>query len=214
MNKDILAGGIAALLAITPAAAAWQDADPDDVRAAEERIAGAVGEMETDESDVAANERSGSVADGELSSNEPYPWPDFMNVTPIPGRYKMKISLVDVDLSDNSLAAALTTPEMLAENFAETETYCVAPGSQRSERWLGDLSDDDCSALETTVDGNSFTHVLQCTEDDGTEITLAIDGDVYDDRARMDVQVDMNPDDTGPVSLKMRIASNRTGDCD
>lgn len=153
--------------------------------------------------------------DDEFDDGEPFPWPDFVGVQPQPGRYRMKITVGDLQLPEIPEAAELGMDmgEIMRSSLTKSDTFCIAPDFQPSGDWLGDRADDDCGEPEITVNGNAFTFALQCTERSGGLVNLNVTGTVYEDRSRMLFNVEASEEDFGEMTMQLRVATDRIGDC-
>lgn len=158
----------------------------------------------------------GEEPDDDFDEDDPFPWPDFVNVQPQPGLYRMKMTVGDLQLPDFPEARDLDIDmeEIMRSSMTETETFCVAPDSQPSADWLGDMADEDCSEPVSSVDGNDFTYAIQCQESSGGVMHMRISGTVEETRSRMVFDIEASEEEFGEMTMQLRVATDRIGDCD
>ena len=150
------------------------------------------------------------------ADGEPYPWPDFVGVQPVPGRYRTKITVVDIELPEMPEIDGVDVgiEEMMRSSLASTQLYCVGPDFQSPGDWLGGRTDESCTEPEISLEGSTFSYRTTCTEPDGGRVELHVTGTVAPDRSRMQFDVTASQADFGQMRMRLRSSTDRVGDCD
>lgn len=157
----------------------------------------------------------GEAYDEEPSAagNNPWPWPDFMQVVPVPGQYRTKVTLISVDSPMFEEFGEFDMEAVIREGFPEIRDMCVR-GDEEHRDWVAELAVGDCADPEVVVDGDSFTVSQQCTSPDGVINSMVVEGQVSETRSRTDFRMQTAEGGAlGPISMHMRATTRRTGDC-
>lgn len=184
----------AASLLLTAAAALAQDKPSWDIEA----VAPYEEEFVTDEVDS---------GDG-----QPWPWPDFMQVSPLPGQYRSKMILVSFESPMLEELGGDFMQAMMREAFPEVREFCVTGGEEHDD-WGSQFTDGECGAPEITIEGDRFTATSQCSNPAGEHTSVRIEGEVGESRSRMDMHVQVEEPEFGTMTMHMRSTTRRTGDC-
>lgn len=160
----------------------------------------------------------GSVTDSDqFNENQPYPWPDFLGVEPLPGRYRMKVTLVDIDLpaiSELEGMGEFDLEAVMRSAFPQTEYFCIAPGYRPERNWLGELDCQDCDEPQVDVDGNRFSFATQCRSDDGAFNNIRVSGTAEASSSLMLIDVAASEESFGEMTMQIRTSTQRIGECD
>ncbi|MBH5322041.1 DUF3617 domain-containing protein [Aurantiacibacter sediminis] len=142
-----------------------------------------------------------------------FPWPDFLDVTPLPGAYELEMRVTDVQFPDSPEMAFMS--EILMNEVPEVENYCLTGEPERVD-WVNEFMDGDCTGSEPQMDGNSFTQVLQCQEsnDGPPEMMINLSAEASDQGMDLDMSILMRDQEIGKMRMAMEIDLRRTGDCE
>jgi hypothetical protein len=156
------------------------------------------------------------VTGDSYAGDEPFPWPNFVDVRPEPGRYRMKMTVADLqfpqleDTADDSFDIA----EVMRSVMNETQYFCVAADDPPSDDWFSQRTDEECSEPQVTVDGGDFNFAQQCRDETGGTSDIGINGTIEPTRARIQLQARASGQEFPDMSMTTRMTAERVGDCD
>lgn len=152
--------------------------------------------------------------ESDQAADEPFPWPGFVEVRPLPGQYRSKTTVEDLQFPDMPEMPDFDIEGLMRASMSQTKYFCVAPDFEPEEDWLGDQMSDDCDEPQIEVDGGDFTFTTQCREANGASAELLLTGTMTETTSRLRVAVDAVDPNMGEFSMVLRMATDRVGDCD
>ena len=157
-----------------------------------------------------SNDDPDAVSDEQLSAEEVEGISDN-GVMPQPGEYATELELVEFDaegLDPDRLAEAR---QAFSEGAAEPQLFCVTEQTTR-EQWLSDMAEAECSLNRLTADGGEVEGAMTCSSDIGFNGRVELAGTAGEDGSDMRMTYNV-PTDAGEGTLRMRVRTNRVGDC-
>jgi len=133
----------------------------------------------------------------------------------VPGQYRTSLEMLEAD----GPAGAKDLAEVLrsaGNDEVENSEACADPeGADASggTHLVREILEDGCTFDHFAVSGETVTAVAQCPPDRGLPERVKMTGRIGAERLDMLVTVDQGVPDKGTMRLKMRIRSERVGDC-
>ena len=140
---------------------------------------------------------------------------------PLAGQYTSTTELVDFSMPGQPPAMAEQLKEMTSGQFSQTSTSCLTQeeadeGMEEKFRDMGEgMNELKCDFERFEVDGDNVDAKLACSGDGGVSAGLTMAGTVEAERQTVDMTMDMRGAQIpgGQMELKMKVVSERTGDC-
>lgn len=140
---------------------------------------------------------------------------------PLPGEYTSNMELTEISIPGQPQSVTDQMKGMMGGQFSATSTSCVTQeqiDKGFKDRFLGmgeDMQGSDCNFDEFTVDGSELNAKLACTAPGGVSTNIAMVGNIEPERQTIDMSMDMRGAQIpgGEMSMKMKVVSERTGDC-
>lgn len=130
---------------------------------------------------------------------------------PAPGEYTTTVSLVEFDapgLDDATMSKARTEFEAGA---GEPNLYCVT-GETTREAWFSEMTEAACTLSQFTADGNQLDGVMTCSADEGLNGRVEVSGRTAQGGSDLTMNYTL-PTAAGEGTVRMRVVSQRVGDC-
>ena len=106
--------------------------------------------------------------------------------------------------------------EMMKQAFAEganmESTYCLTEQMTR-EQWVSSMAESNCTVSKFDTSGNNIDAVMACNSPDGLAGTVAMTGTMNDNSSDVEMTFDQEVPEFGAIKMKMRVKSERIGDC-
>lgn len=146
----------------------------------------------------------GQVEAGELAA--------FESMRPDPGKYRTDVELISFEAPglDPNLRGMIG--QAMAGGFKQDNTYCIT-SEETSKDWLESLAKSDCTLDSFSASGNSFSSRMTCEVERGQTATIDMSGSSSGSSSDVSMAMDMGVPDLGRVTMKMRMKSQRIGDC-
>ncbi|RJY07968.1 DUF3617 domain-containing protein [Aurantiacibacter aquimixticola] len=150
-------------------------------------------------------------ADPQTSQAEEFPWPDFLTVDPLPGRYRVTMVIENFDFPDIPGAKQ----NMLDDPSGEPEVgfLCVTDPAHRADM-LAEISGEDCTSTEPQIDGENFRFAVTCRDPGGGVSEFRGSGSARETGLDMLLRMRMSDGETGKMTMDMQITAEREGDCE
>ena len=134
---------------------------------------------------------------------------------PTPGEYRTTQELIDIELPgvDEQFV------DMLRANFAEgageSSTYCLTPeeAADGREEMLSGMAESDCTVTRFDVSGNSIDAAMSCPTGQGVSGDVTLAGTMDSTSADMEMNFSASLPQMGDAKIRMRVQSERIGDC-
>ena len=153
--------------------------------------------------------------DGSLSDDEVAAEAAGM-VQPEPGQYRASLELLEFDAPNMPPEAKAQMEQIFASGLAEGNSFCmteadVAEGGP--EEMVKNLAESDCTMNSFNVSGNTIVADMQCPGEGGATSKVRMEGEMRADGSTMTMDMEQDIPGMGATKMKMRVTSERTGDC-
>lgn len=140
---------------------------------------------------------------------------------PKAGEYASTTELVELNIPGQPPEMAVQLKEMMSGQFAETTTSCLteAEAEQGFEEKIREMGEGvnglKCDFERFDVDGDNIDAKMACSGAAGMKAGLTMAGTVAAERQSVDMTMDMSGGQIpgGTMQIKMKVVSERTGDC-
>jgi hypothetical protein len=156
-----------------------------------------------------------SDGDGTISGAEVVAEADGM-VQPKPGQYRTTLELLEFNAPGVPDSAREQMQQAFTSGLAEGNTFCMteAQAAENGPRQMVEnLAESDCEMNSFNVSGNTVVAEMQCAGPGGGKNTVKMDGEMTAETSTMTMDLTQNLGALGDVGMKMRVASQRIGDC-
>ncbi|RPF72302.1 DUF3617 domain-containing protein [Aurantiacibacter spongiae] len=159
----------------------------------------------------------GSDADEDLSG-EALSMDDVMaeaedgGIVPQPGEYRTRLELVEMSLPGMPEDRMDMVRRAFAEGAGQNNTYCVT-GDMDREEWISQMTDNDCSVSRFSAEGGDVDLSMTCRAADGPQGTISMTGTADETSSDMQMQFQQPVPGMGDASVRLRVRSERIGDC-
>lgn len=162
--------------------------------------------------DVTSDVQANAMHDG----SEDFPWPDFLEVEPLPGRYRMTVVLENMSFprfgggkvdpgSADTMADALDEPDV---------SYLCLEGPPERVDWLAELSEGNCTSDGVTGGDDGFNISVQCDQPGGGRMDMQMSGSASETGLDMLMRTTMRGNEMGKMRMDVRLDVERVGDCE
>lgn len=128
------------------------------------------------------------------------------------GQYSSTVELLEFDLPGIPPEIKQMAERAFAVGASEPTLSCVKEDST-PEQWISDMNESKCAVSELTQSGNSFAAKMQCSDPEGMNGTVQLDGTVAGDNVQMEARFEQMVPDMGTAKMHMRVTGTRVGDC-
>ena len=153
--------------------------------------------------------------DGELSAEEVAAEADGM-VQPRPGQYRTSLELLEFDAPGIPDSAKQQMQQAFESGLAEGNTFCMteADAAENGPRQMVEnLAESDCDMKTFQVSGGSVVAEMQCASEGGGTNTVKMEGQMTAESSTMTMDMNQEVAGVGAMNMKMRVNSERIGDC-
>jgi hypothetical protein len=135
---------------------------------------------------------------------------------PRPGQYRVSVELLEFDIPGLPAAAKQQAQEFYASGLS-SHTFCLTPedaANNGAEQMVKGLADsDDCTMKSFNVSGGTVVSEMQCAMDGGITSTMRTEGEITSEGSTMTMDTTQTVPDAGETRTKMRMTTERIGDC-
>lgn len=154
--------------------------------------------------------------DGRQLSQEEFPWPDFVTVDPLPGRYRVTVTTRNLQISglDGAKPGSggnAAGGQSLGE--PDVDYVCFAGPVQRVDLLEEFGGPGACSASGLSGDDDGFSMGVQCNDEGGGQTRLRLTGSATDQGMDMLMAMTMRGPDMGKMTMDIGIVLERMGEC-
>lgn len=137
-------------------------------------------------------------------------------VQPRPGQYRTSIELLEFDVPGMTDQMKQQMVSVMGGELAKGNTFCLTPeeaAANGPREMLENMAEANCSFSRFDVSSGTISADMQCTGDDGLTSHVLMDGEMTEASSDMTMTMDQQMQGMGEVHMKMRVTSERTGDC-
>ena len=165
---------------------------------------------------------TGEGADGtEMAGSPDEPMSDeqiatAMDQVPLPqaGEYRTTQELLEFSIPGVSPEMQAMARSAMSEGFAVENTYCLtADEANPRERMLEGMAENDCNLQRFDVSGGTIDGLLMCPGDGGIDGQLAMTGTMSENGSDMVMTFEANSGSDTAAQIRMRVVSERIGEC-
>lgn len=157
-----------------------------------------------------AAEAGGSEAEEMAAAAEDGP-------TPQAGQYRTTMELVEISVPNAPPEMAQALQQGFGSGAQEANTYCVTPeqaaASNSREEVLKNLADSNCTVDQFNQAGGAIDAVLTCSGDGMMNGQVTLNGTMTETGSNMEMSLKMQVPQAGEATMRMRMVSERIGDC-
>lgn len=129
-----------------------------------------------------------------------------------PGQYRTTSELIDFSMPSLSEEARRTAAAAFAQGAGEGHTYCLAAGAT-SDQWLSSMNESACTVSRLEEGEGRIDAVLQCSDPTGLNGRVEMSGTMAQTSADMELRFAQAIAQFGEGTIRMRVVSQRIGDC-
>ncbi len=134
---------------------------------------------------------------------------------PEPGQYRSTQELLEFEMPGLSEDMAGMIRSAFAEGAAEESTYCLTAeeaGNAR-EQMLENMAESDCEVSRFDMAGGTIDAAMSCPTGEGVTGDVALTGTMDSNGADMVMSFSTDVPSMGAASIRMRVVSERIGEC-
>jgi len=157
-----------------------------------------------------------AIAPPEQDSGENFPWPNFIETDPLPGRYRTIFTIEDMSFPsfDGGKVEGRMAETMENQPEPEIEHVCLAGPPDRAD-WIREFGDNDCTTLRSEIAGDAFDVTMQCRDGGGMGLTNArFSGTANETGMDLLLAMRITEESFGKMRMNVRIQVERVGDCE
>lgn len=154
-------------------------------------------------------------ADGKVSAEEIAAASEGM-VQPLPGQYRASLELLEFEAPGLPEGAKEQMQQIFASGLAEGNSFCMTEedaAKNGAEEMVKNLAESDCTMNAFNVSGGNVTADMQCAAEGGGTSTVKMDGTMTAEGSVMTMDMSQEVPNMGATRMKMRVTSQRIGDC-
>ena len=159
---------------------------------------------------AACNNDAEEMSDEQLSAEDVAGIEDN-GTMPQPGEYATTVELVEFDAEGLDSETLAEARQEFAAGAGEPHLYCVTEETTR-EAWLSDMVEAECSLNRLVANEGDFEGAMTCQSDIGLNGRVELAGNATEQGSDMRMTYNV-PTQGGEGTLRMRVQTNRVGDC-
>lgn len=137
-------------------------------------------------------------------------------VQPRPGQYRASLELLEFEAPNMPEDAKQQMQQIFASGLAEGNSFCMTPADVAEngpEQMVKNLAESDCTMNSFNVSGNTVVADMQCPGEAGGARKVRMEGQMGAEGSTMTMAMEQEIAGMGATRMKMRVTSERTGDC-
>jgi hypothetical protein len=161
------------------------------------------------------NGETDADGDGKISADELAAETEDM-VQPLPGQYRTTAELIEFDVPGMPEEQQNMFRSMMAQGAAQAATTCLTPEDAEkngAQEMVENLAEGDCTVRSFNVSGGTIVAEMQCAGAGGPAGTVKMEGTMEAEKSTMTMEFDQSLGGDTRAHIKMRMNSERTGDC-
>lgn len=151
------------------------------------------------------------LADEALSMEEVAGAADDFEV-PTPGEYRNRVELLAFENANIPESQMAMVRAAFAEGAAMESTYCMTEEMTR-EQWLSNVSESNCTVSQFDTAGGQLDIVMQCAASEGISGRVEAHGTADSDGSDLEMTFTQAIPGMGDSTIRMRVQSDRVGEC-
>lgn len=134
-------------------------------------------------------------------------------VQPQPGQYSSTVELIDFQVPGVPDAMVAQMRGAVASGAAQGNQFCMTEADADPKAMLENLAESDCTFNQFAVTGGTIKADMSCKGEGGVAARVQMDGTMTAQSSTMTMTMTQPVANVGDATIKMRIASRRTGAC-
>src|SRR5690606_11865013 len=137
-------------------------------------------------------------------------------VQPRPGQYRSTLELLEFDAPGVPDSAKQQMRQIFASGLTEGNTFCLTPedaAANGARQMVENMAESDCTMDRFDVTGGAVVAEMQCAGEGGAASTVKMEGQMTTESSTMTMDTSQNVPNIGETRMKMRVTSQRIGDC-
>lgn len=134
-------------------------------------------------------------------------------VRPQAGKYRSSMELLDFAMPGMPDAAKAQMRQAFASGLAQGNEFCMTAEQADPRQMLQNMAESKCTFSKFDVDGGKVDAQMSCTGDDGIASTVQMQGQMTADSSTMTMAMERTMQGVGKMQMKMRVTSQRIGEC-
>ena len=135
---------------------------------------------------------------------------------PLPGQYTTTTELLEFSVPGLSEDMRAMMQSAMAEGATEGATYCLTPEDSANSRqdMIKNMTESECTVQRFDVAGNTIDAALSCPSGtEGISGDVTMNGTISETGGTMEMRFKSQIPDLGEATIRMRMISERVGDC-
>lgn len=152
-----------------------------------------------------------ALTDEELAAGDVAAVIEDNGAKPQAGEYSTTVELVEFDAPGLEESAIAEARAEFAAGAGEPNLYCVGEDTTR-EQWFSEMVEASCTLSRFTADGNDLDGAMTCNSDIGLNGRVEVAGRTAEEGSDLRMTYSL-PLETGEGTVRMRVVSERIGEC-
>ncbi|WP_156167431.1 DUF3617 domain-containing protein [Aurantiacibacter marinus] len=157
------------------------------------------------------NDADQGLTDEELAAGDVAAVIEDNGAKPQAGEYSTTVELIEFDAPGLAESAIADARAEFAAGAAEPNLYCVGEDTTR-EQWFSEMVEASCTLSRFTADGNDLDGAMTCNSDIGLDGRVEMAGRTAEEGSDLTMTYTL-PLESGDSTVRMRVVSERIGDC-
>jgi len=136
-------------------------------------------------------------------------------VQPRPGQYRSTVEVLEFDAPGMPEGAKQQMEQIFASGM-QGSTFCMTEADTAKngpEQMVKNLAQSNCEMKNFNVSGGTVVAEMQCPSQGGGASTVKMEGQMSAEGSTMTMDMKQDMPQLGSVNMKMRVTSERIGDC-
>lgn len=137
-------------------------------------------------------------------------------VEPQPGQYRTVAEVLEFDVPGMTEQMKQQMRSVMGGESGQENTFCLTPeeaAANGPQEMVENMAEANCSFDKFDVSSGTISADMQCTGEDGRTSHVLMDGRMTETSSDMTMTMDQEMAGMGKVHMKMRVTSERIGDC-
>lgn len=133
-------------------------------------------------------------------------------VMPRPGQYSTTQELLELSVEGVPESQLAMMRDVFAKGAAQGSSYCMTDQMTR-EQWISDMAESNCTIQRFNTAGGDIDAAMTCATDEGINGELTMKGTSTAEASDMVMSFSQAIPGMGDAKMRMRVKSERIGDC-
>ena len=132
-----------------------------------------------------------------------------------PGQYTATSEMIELDIPGVSDEMVAMMRNQMQQGAMTETSFCLTEeeAARGREEMLKGLSESNCNVTRFDASGGSIDALMQCDDPQGMNGTVAVNGTIGEDSSDIVMEFDQQVPGMDAAHIKMRVKSQRTGEC-